>query len=278
MNTNKALAEFGLESTAPTAMIVDLFKKLRVDWCTEGYERQRRKQAREKKNKLIHVSYGLNNICRLVGDASAGLFDKPAVKDSYEFDMKLANYRNKDQASYPYQAKRSNAGSENWWLVDESATGFGVDLGKSYSDWIEAGKLIAYTTSDNKKVFVIAEIKSIRKQANGHYRAGLEVIGTHGASVKIGRQVEHRFSEAVDGYYVDDSEAHMNEINTFDALLLSEKDDAKSNFTTLILPRSEYKRGSKVTVKLQGKDNVLEMGVPMMKQREWVRVAMPNTK
>ena len=278
VNTNKALAEFGLESTAPTAVIVDLFKKLRVDWCTEGYERQRRKQAREKKNKLIHVSYGLNNICRLVGDASAGLFDKPAVKDSYEFDMKLANYRNKDQATYAYQAKRSNAGSENWWLVDESATGFGVDLGKSYSDWIEAGKLIAYTTSDNKKVFVIAEIKSIRKQANGHYRAGLEVIGTHGASVKIARQVEHRFSEAVDGYYVDDSEAHMNEINTFDALLLSEKDDAKSNFTTLILPRSEYKRGSKVTVKLQGKDNVLEMGVPMMKQREWVRVAMPNTK
>jgi hypothetical protein len=275
VNTNKALAEFGLESTAPTAVLVELFKKLRVDWCTEGYERQRRRQSREKKNKLIHVTYGLNNICRLVGDASAGLFDKPAVKDSYEFDMKLANYRNKDQASYPYQAKRSNAGSENWWLVDESTTGFGVDLGKSYSDWIETGKLIAYTTSVNKKVFVIAEIKSIRKQANGHYRAGLEVIGTHGASVKIGRLDESHFSEAVDGYYVDDSKAHMSEINTFDALMLSKDDDAKSNFTTLILPRSEYKRGNKITVKLQGKDNVLEMGVPMLKQREWVRVAVP---
>ncbi len=276
VNMNKALAEFGLESTAPTAVLVELFKKLRVDWCTEGYERQRRKQPRERKNKLIHVTYGLNNICRLLGAANAGLFEKPPVKDSYEFEIKLASYRNRDQASNSYQAKRSDAGSENWWLVDESATGFGVDLGKSYSDWIEAGKLIAYTTSENKKVFVIAEVKSIRKQANGHYRAGLEVIGTHGASVKIGRLEEHHFSEALTGYYVDDSEAHMDEINTFDALMLSKKDDAKSNLVTLILPRSEYKRGSKVTLKLEGNEKVLEMGVPMMKQREWVRVAIPT--
>ena len=273
VNMNKALAEFGLESTAPTAVIMELFKKLRVDWCTEGYERQRRKQPREKKNKLIHVTYGLTNICRLLGDASAGLFEKPAVKDNYEFEMKLANYRNKDQAGN--QVKRVNAGSENWWLVDESATGFGVDLGKSYSDWIEAGKLIAYTTSENKKAFVIAEIKSIRKQANGHYRAGLEVIGTHGATVKVGRLDEHNFSEALNGYYIDDTEAHMGEINTFDALILSTKDDARSNLATLILPRSEYKRGSKVTLKLQGNEKVLEMGAPMMKQREWVRVALP---
>lgn len=273
VNMNKALAEFGLESTAPTAVIVELFKKLRVDWCTEGYERQRRKQPREKKNKLIHVTYGLTNICRLLVDASAGLFEKPAVKDSYEFEMKLANYRNKDQAGN--HVKRVNAGSENWWLVDESATGFGVDLGKSYSDWIEAGKLIAYTTSENKKEFVIAEIKSIRKQANGHYRAGLEVIGTHGATVKVGRLEEHHFSEALNGYYVDDTETHLGEINTFDALMLSTKDDARSNLATLILPRSEYKRGSKLALKLQGNEKVLEMGAPMMKQREWVRVALP---
>jgi hypothetical protein len=275
VDTNKALAEFGLESTAPTAVIVELFKKLRVDWCTEGYERQRRKQTREKKNKLIHITYGLDNICRLLGSANAGLHEKPIVKGSYEFEMKLANYRSKDLTPNGYQAKRNNAGSENWWLVDESAAGFGVDLGKSYSDWIEVGKLIAYTTSETKTVFVIAEIKSIRKQTNGHYRAGLEVIGTHGSSVKIGRLDEHHFSEALNGYYVDDSEAHMGEINTFDALMLSRKDDASSNFATLILPRSEYKRGSKVTVKLQGSEKVLEMGVPIMKQREWVRVAIP---
>ena len=275
VNTDKALAEFRLEKIAPTAIIVELFKKLRADWCVEGYQRQRRKQPRVSKNKLIHVTYGLHNICRQLGATNASLFEKPQQRDSAEFEKKLASYSKKDLAPTVYQASRNGTGSENWWLVDESATGFGVDLGKSYSDWIEAGKLIAYTSSENKKLFVIAEIKSVRKQSNGHYRAGLEIIGTHGSSVKIGRLERHHFSEAVSGCYVDDSEAHVDEASTFDALMLSNQDDAKSHFATLILPRSEYKRGSKVTLKLQGNEKVLEMGVPMMKQREWVRVAMP---
>lgn len=271
VNTDKALAEFRLEKIAPTVIIVQLFKKLRVDWCVEGYERQRRKQAREKKNKLIHVTYGLTNICRLLGAANASLFEKPRVKDSDEFELKLASY-NKGQSP---QAKSSRVGSENWWLIDESVTGFGVDLGKSYSDWIEAGKLIAYTTAENRNLYVIAEIKSIRKQPNGHYRAGLEILGTRGASVKVGHIDEQHFSEALDGYYVDESKAHVDEFSTFDALMLDHSDDAKSNTATLIMPRSEYKRGSKVMVKLPGSDKMLEMGVPLIKQREWVRVAVP---
>lgn len=275
VNTDKALAEFRLEKIAPTVIIVQLFKKLRADWCVEGYERQRRKQPREKKNKLIHVTYGLANICRQLGAANTSLFEKPPVRDSYEFEMKFATYRNKDQSPQAYQAKHSRVGSENWWLIDESATGFGVDLGKSYSDWIETGKLIAYSTSENRNLYVIAEIKSIRKQPNGHYRAGLEIMSTHGASVKVGRLEDHHLSEAVNGYYVDDSKTHTDEIRTFDALMLNNQDDAKSNATTLIVPRNEYKRGSKVLVKLQGSDKVLEMGVPLIKQREWVRVAVP---
>jgi hypothetical protein len=269
VNTDKALAEFRLEKIAPTVIIVQLFKKLRADWCVEGYERQRRKQAREKKNKLIHVTYGLTNICRQLGAANASLFEKPPARDSDEFELKLASYH-KNQSP---QAK-PRIGSENWWLIDESATGFGVDLGKSYSDWVEAGKLIAYTTAENRNLYIIAEIKSIRKQPNGHYRAGLEIMGTHGATVKVGRIANHPFSGELNGYYVDDSKTHVDELSTFDALMLDNQDDAKLS-ATLIMPRSEYKRGSKVMVKLPGSDKVLEMGVPLIKQREWVRVAVP---
>ena len=274
-DTDKALAEFGLQKMASTDVLVKLFKKLRVDWCVEGFERQRRKDARIKKNKLIHVTYGLNNICRLLGDVHASLFEKPQPKDSFAFEMKLATYRNKDQAPQGYQASRAEAGSENWWLVDESAKGIGVELGKSYSKWIEAGKLIAYNTPENKKLFVIAEIKSVRKQANGNYRAGLAVLGTHGASVKIGRLDHSPFSEAVDGYFVNDVEANMDQMHTFAGLLLDKEDDDKLRTASLILPRSEYKRGNKVTVKTNTGDQMLEMGIPLMKQREWVRVAMP---
>ena len=271
-NTDKALAEFGLEKMASTESLVKLFKKLRVDWCVEGFERQRRKETRFKKNKLIHVTYGFSNICRLLGDVNASLYDKPQPRDNFEFEMKLANYRNKDQAPQAYQASRNVAGSENWWLVDESAKGFGVELGKSYSSWIEPGKLIAYTTPENKKLFVIAEIKSVRKQTNGHYRAGLEVLGTHGTTVKIGRLNKNSFSEALGGYCLDDSEANIGEVNSYVGLLL--ENDSKVNKTSLILPRNEYKRGCKVSIKTGAGDQVFEMGIALMKQREWVRVDM----
>ncbi len=274
VDTQKPLQEFGLEKMASTDVIVKLFKKLRVDWCVEGYERQRRKEARNKRNKLINVSYGLEDICRRLSLAKPKLIVEPIQKNEYEFDMKVATHKIKQQEPQVYQP-RQKLGSENWWLVDESAKGIGVDLGKTYNRWIEPGKLIGYTTPEDKELFVIAEIKSVRKQANGHYRAGLEVLGSHGTSIQVGRVDRNNFAEALSGYFVDDTEANFNQYNTFSGLFLDRQDDSKSNKASLILPRSEYKRGNKFRINIEGDEKVLEMGVPLMKQREWVRVALP---
>jgi hypothetical protein len=277
VDTQKPLHEFGLEKMASTEVIVKLFKKLRVDWCVEGYERQRRREPRNQRNKLINVSYGLEDICRRLNAAKPKLVIEPKQQAQeedglYDFEMRVAAHHVKPTPTV-LNMSQNKLGSENWWLVDESARGFGVDLGKTYSDWIETGKLIGYTSQDDKDLFVIAEIKSIRKQANGNYRAGLEVLGTHGASVKVGRVDQNNFSEALTGYFVDEAEAAAGQLNTYSGVLLGSLDDSKSR-ASLIMPRSEYKRGSKF--KIAGKDEVLEMGAPLMKQREWVRVAIPN--
>lgn len=276
VDTQKPLQEFGLEKMASTDVLVKLFKKLRVDWCAEGYERQRRKEPRIKRNKLINVSYGLEDICRRLSAAKPRLDVPPIQKSEYEFEMKVATYQNRQQEPQVYQPRSGKLGTENWWLVDESAGGFGVDLGKTYSSWIEAGKLIAYTTLEDKNLFVIAEIKSIRKQSNGTYRAGLEILGTHVATVKVGRVDQNNYSEALNGYYVDDAEANLSQLNTFTGVYLDKLDDSKSSKASLIMPRSEYKRGSKLRLNIEGNDEVIEMGALLVKQREWVRVALPN--
>ena len=159
--------------------------------------------------------------------------------------------------------------------MDESAKGFAVDLGKTYNSWIEPGKLIGYTTPEDKKLLVIAEIKSVRKQANGTYRAGLEVLGSHGTSVVVGRVDSNNFSEALSGYFVNEADANSSQLNTFPGLFLDSQDDNKSNKASLILPRCEYKRGNKLRINIDGDEKVVEMGAPLMKQREWVRVALP---
>jgi hypothetical protein len=278
VDMQKPLQEFGLQKMASTGVVVKLFKKLRVDWCVEGYERQRRKETRNKRNKLINVSYGLEDICRRLNNAKPKLIIEPVQpmhEDDglYDFEMRVATHRVKPE-SQVVKPGQNKLGSENWWLVDESARGFGVDLGKSYSSWIEAGKLIGYTSQEDKDLFVIAEIKSVRKQANGNYRAGLEVLGTHGTSVRVGRVENNNVAEALSGYFVEDKDTNLNHLNAYFGVLLDKENDRKSNKASIILPRSEYKRGNKFKINIAGNEEVLEMGLPLMKQREWVRVAI----
>jgi hypothetical protein len=278
VDMQKPLQEFGLQKMASTGVMVKLFKKLRVDWCVEGYERQRRKETRNKRNKLINVSYGLEGICRRLNSVKPKLAIepvKPVHEDDglYDFEMRVARHHVKPELQQ-VKPSQNKLGSENWWLVDESARGFGVDLGKTYSSWIEAGKLIGYTSQEDKDLFVIAEIKSVRKQSNGNYRAGLEVLGTHGTSVRVGRVDRNSFTEAISGYFVEDKDTDLSHLNTYLGVFLGKENDSKFNKASIILPRSEYKRGNKFKINIAGNDEVLEMGLPLMKQREWVRVAI----
>jgi hypothetical protein len=298
VDTQKSLEQFALEKIAPTAVIVKLFKKLRIEWCVAGYERQRRKEARAKNGKLLNISYGLEDICRRLEASNAkaktrqklienenqaklnGAQDD-AEDNAYKFEMNLAMSRRTKFSPqiYQNQAQKNSLGSENWWMVDESKTGFAVDLGKTYNSWVEVGKLVGYTSPDDKGLFVIAEIKSIRKQAGGNYRAGLEVLGKHGVTVKVARTDQNKNAEAVSGYFVDDDEVNFSQLNSFSALMLvsnaeSESKTAAKN-TTLIMPRNEYKRGSQYRIHLEDDDKLVTMGVPFMKQREWVRVQLP---
>ena len=253
VDTRKPLQAFGLEKMATTEMTVQLFKKLRVDWCVEGYERQRRKEARNNRNKLISVSYGLADIYHRLNTAKPSLLVEPITQA---------------------QNKQNNLASENWWLVDESANGFSVDLGKAYSAWIALGKLIAYITPDDRALFVIAEIKSIRKQANGNYRAGLEVLGLNGVAVKLRRLHQTHFTETLSSELVIDTSAELSPLNYFSGVLLDCQVGGKTGKATLIMPKSEYKRGLKLAVNVDGTEKVLAMGAPLSKQHDWVRLAI----
>ena len=96
-----------------------------------------------------------------------------------------------------------------------------------------------------------------------------------GASIQIGRVDEGRLTEHSSGYYVDDSEISFQSLHTFSGLLLKQEDNHKTQKASLILPRSEYKRGNKLMINLNGDNQVFEMGAALAKQRDWVCVALP---
>ena len=101
------------------------------------------------------------------------------------------------------------------------------------------------------------------------------MLGMQGASVQIGRVDEDCLTEHLSGYYVYDSEISFQSLHTFSGLLLKQEDDHKTNKASLILPRSEYKRGNKLMINMNGDDQVFEMGATLVKQRDWVCVALP---
>ena len=278
VDTQKPLQPFGLEEMAPTDVLVKLFKKLRVDWCVEGYERQRRKETRNKRNRLISVTYGLEDICRRLNATKSTLIVEPiqeekGVQHNHEVRVATHNVVSKPLQVYqPTHKKQNSLGSENWWMVDESANGFSIDLGKTNHHWIDVGKLIGYTKPEDRELFVIAEIKSIRKQANGNYRAGLAVLGLHSVVVKLEHLNQNNFSEVLSGYFVNDAEGKLSQGNAFSGLLFDHQNDKRTHKASLVIPRSEYKRGSKLVINLEGDEKVLEMGALLSKQHDWVRL------
>ena len=98
------------------------------------------------------------------------------------------------------------------------------------------------------------------------------------AAVKLGRLDQNNFSEVLSGYFVDDTEAKPNQakldqINTFSGLLFDSPEDNLRKYS-LVMPRSEYKRGSKLVINVEGDEKVVVMGALLRKQHDWVRLAL----
>ncbi|MES2546158.1 MAG: hypothetical protein V4575_00525 [Pseudomonadota bacterium] len=276
VDTQKPLTEFGLDKMAPPSVVLKLFKKLRAEWCVEGFERQRRREARLKSSKLLSVSFGLEDIYRRLEQIRKNqelqAFPSTVDDEQIAFDMKLAQQRRNQITPKPSQ---NHLGTENWWMVDESSGGFAVDLGKEINHWIEPGVLIGYSNEYNKNALVIAEIKSVRKQVNGCYRAGLEIIGAHCANIKISRADSDIGNEAQAGYFVQDNTFSFDNLNAFEGILLKNT-NLYAGKNTLILPRNAYKRGTQYMIQADGAEKLVQTGVLQMKQREWVGVELPD--
>jgi hypothetical protein len=266
----KPLAEFGLQKLGSANGVVEVFKKLRIDWCADGYHRQRRKESRRSDSVALTVSYGLPAICNRLAAAQ----EKQKFQSFGNDDSAVRQAAQRKNKQTP-QTQFDGLFDQKWWLVDESLSGLAVDLGREPSEWVEPGKLVGFFSPEETSLFIIAEIKNLRKQPNGNYRAGLEIISKQCVSVNMARLDQEKTTEVLSGYYVDDVEVDISNLNYFSSLLLQHRDDNNPQKTSLILPRNQYKRGGKYQLNLEGEDKTLVAGGLLKKQRDWVRVDVP---
>ncbi len=263
-NANKPLRRYGLEKIASTAAFIRLFKKLRVEWCVEGYERQRRREERKQNNKLLNVSYGLEDICaRLMAiQQKRQQSDKP---EDGNFTFELQEPIGLITHMAPVRSSMG-LGTENWWMVDESEHGFAVDFGKDLNDLLDTGVLVGYNTDeDGGNQFSIAEIKSLKKGSNGKYRAGLEILSKTATTIQIS-SVKIEAINQTPGYFVEGEDQQMTHLNAFLGLLL---DDDHNLPPRLIIPRSEYKKDLSYMINIDKEDIVIKPGIVLSKNRKW---------
>jgi cyclic-di-GMP-binding protein len=265
VDMQKPLREFGLEKVARAAVIVKLFKKLRIDWCVDGYSRQRRREKRNQKNSLINVSHGLNEIHHRLMVIQAQQIEKQMERDSFTFELKVAT----QDVSHPSTSKNTQSalGNENLWMVDESKSGFAVDFGQEPADWAEAGSLVGYSEMGYKNTFNVAEIKSVRKLANGAYRAGFKRVSHNAAAVQMAMVEKNTFSQPVDGFYLDDGDAHVSQLAVFPGLLI---DNDAELMPKVLIPRKNFKRGATYNLNIDGDNHLITAGKVINKQRSWI--------
>jgi len=265
VDMQKPLREFGLEKVARTSIVVKLFKKLRIDWCVEGYSRQRRSEKRNQKNSLINVSHGISTIHHRLMGIQAQKKEKEAERGGFTFDLKVATHH-ANQASTSAQPS-SVLGDENWWMVDESKSGFAVDFGQEPASWLETGLLVGYTEMGYKNTFNIAEIRSVRKLANGAYRAGFKKISYNVAAVQLSLVEKHAQAELVDGYYLDDGQDNLSYSAAFPGFLV---DNDASLTPKVLISRKQFKRDKTYNLNIDGDNHLMKAGKVISKQHDWI--------
>lgn len=242
-----------------------LFKKLSQDWSPSTYKRQRRSNTREKETHRLLVTSGLSQICKQLTR-----FQQQGWQQDNKpiFDIKATTL---DQMHLT-QTKNLLMGLDEWVLLDKSETGFGVDLGREPSPWVEAGKLVGFQHPSQQDAYVIAEIKHVKRQKNGTYRAGLQLISLHSLSMQL-IKLDQTQVELSKGFYLDydESDADLMRVSCVWIPPSVGQTQVKSS---VIIPINEYQRNRQFKIDINGEEKTLVLGVALEMQSEWVRASV----
>ena len=268
VETRKDLGSFNLDSMASTEDLVRLFKKLRVDWCVKGYKRQRRAEGREQNFNILNmlnVTHGVEEVCLCVERAHRSRLD--IFKAKSESVVGELGVLSQESLMESYDSQFEKYGTESWTMLEESPSGFSVEIGEEISPWVKSGVLIGYSKIEDKAAVIIAEIKTVRKSTNGCYRLGLLKVTNSAMAVKVSLVQKSSAFDPVQDYEVDDGKGNLSYSAMFLSLLIDEGEHKKSK---LVVPKSMYRQAHRYQVTTNGEQHMMLAGEVLNKHHNWV--------
>ncbi|MEE9331048.1 MAG: hypothetical protein V3U89_02350 [Methylophilaceae bacterium] len=262
-DTGKPLEEFNLITMAAAEDLVGLFKKLRVDWCEKGYKRQRRKDQRNTKQNRLSVCFGVDRICSFNQALQVKASQVVSAIINEGSDSRLTT----QEESIGSQGNQFNVfGLENWTMLEESDSGFSVELGKNIGISIQPGTLVGYAAVGDKSRIAIAEIKSVKKSSNGTHRVGLKKLANSIAATSLSRRQKSNTQETVQGYYVDDGAGNLTYSDAFSGLFIHDTEKLR-----VIVPQQQYKQASYYQAAMHdGEQHEVLAGAVVNSSHDWV--------
>lgn len=262
----QSLDAFDLDSIAPKELFITLFKKLLVDWCVNDYKRQRRKDERKKKSNSLNVCHGLGRVFDFASNLETQANEVGNQDEEVVETITLGG-----ESATSFEVSENYAGSsvfgfESWEMVEESDSGFAVELGTDMNTSVRKGALIGYTDHQQNTVSV-AEVRNVKKMSSGRYRVGLNKMGENAIALDFARMQKSQGPASVKAYEVNEGQELLSVAAEYPALLVNLD---KAYKLRVIAPSKAYVRAARFKMEVAGQDHLVLAGEVITRSRDWV--------
>lgn len=240
---------------------VEALTIIQREWSRKEYQRQRRKEARQKITSTANVVYGIPEVCKRI-HAQENSKINPAARvqaDGKSLDERLRNHTTLKGEANTLKIDRT---SHHWVIVDESNQGLGAIASRELNSWIAVGQLLGLVLANGKNEMVVGVVKSTRPKANHQVQVGIAIISRHAKCVQLKSMT------------ITPSDSNTS-IHSFSALYLPIEAGLSSS-STLVIPKIEFIPNTEYEISISGMVEKILLGQPVDSKDDWVKVAYPR--
>ena len=244
-----------------TKAAIEALNIINREWSRKEYQRQRRKESRQKITTTATVVYGIQEICKRVHVLENNKLHPSAriLADGKTLDDSLRSHTAiRDTSTLP----KSDRNSHHWVIVDESNQGIGAVASRELNAWIAVGQLVGITLADGKNEMLIGVIKSTRPKANHQTQVGIEVLSRHARCVQLKLATSTPMDSVIG-------------LHSFSALYLP-IEAGVSLSSTLLLPKLEFIPNSEYEISISGMTEQLLLSTATDSNDDWVKLTYPR--
>lgn len=244
-----------------TKAAIEALTIIHREWSRKEYQRQRRKETRQRISTTANVVYGIQEVCKRV-HAHENSRLNPGVHVSAEGKTLDERLRSHTTLRGDPNTQSIDPNNHHWVIVDESNQGLGAVASRELNTWITVGQILGLMLANGKNEMIIGVIKSTRPKANHQVLVGIELISRHAKWVQL---------KPTGSNSVDDSIS----VHSFAALYLPLEAGLSAN-SALLIPKIEYIPNSPYEITVSGMVEQLTLGEAIDSKDDWVKVAYPR--